>query len=317
MTSSISPQSLEGAAAEFRFAPEWGWDDEPRLADGAVRRVLVMGDIHGSAQMLRVALHVAAREDSDVLVSVGDFGLQDASSPRRDSLRVAPQPSPVPELIREAVGAPIPIVVVDGNHEVWPCLRQFLQRPDVAEERPAGRPLHLGGSLWWADRGSAWIWAGRRCGALGGAVSVDKNMPSVAGLRWPADEAPSDGDLARLCDNAPDGLDVLFSHDAPSGVRRLSGFQSAFPIEIIAEADDVRRLLRAAVDRTEPGLVFHGHWHIENRDRIGDRPSDVFGLANDGRPGYLAALSLESLDADFLPDVAPPAIRPVAPGAAA
>ena len=302
MRASPSPQSLDESAAEFRFAPEWAWDGEPRLADGAVRRVLVMGDIHSSAQMLRLALRVAAAEGCDVLVSVGDFGLQDASSPRRDPCRVAPQPSPVPELIREAMRAPIPIVVVDGNHEVWPCLRQFRHRADVAEERPAGWPLHLCGSLWWADRGSTWIWAGRRCGALGGAVSVDKNMPSVAALRWPADEAPSDGDVARLCDNAPDGLDVLFCHDAPSGVRGLSGHSSAFPIEIIAEADDVRRLLRAAVDRTEPRLVFHGHWHHQNRDRIADRPGDVFGLANDGRPGYLAVLSLEDLDAAYLPD---------------
>ena len=302
MRASPSPQNLDESDAEFRFAPERSWVGEPRLADGAVRRVVVMGDIHGSAQMLRLALRVATREDCDVVVSVGDFGLRDASSPRRDPLRVAPQPSPVPELTLAAVRAPIPIVVVDGNHEVWPCLRQFLQRPDVADERPAGRPLHLGGSLWWADRGSTWTWAGHRCGALGGAVSVDKNMPSVAGLRWPADEAPSDGDLARLCDNAPDGLDVLFSHDAPSGVRGLSGHNSAFPIEIIAEADDVRRLLRAAVDRTEPRLVFHGHWHQQNQDRIADRPSDVFGVANDGRPGYLAALSLEDLDADYLPD---------------
>ena len=302
MTAALSPQSLDESATGFRFAPEWAWDGEPRLADGVVRRVLVMGDIHGSADDLRTALRVAAAVDCDVVVSVGDFGLQDVSSPRRDPLRVAPQPSPVPELTLAAVRSLIPIVVVDGNHEVWPCLRRFLQRADVAEERVAGRPLHLGGSLWWADRGSTWTWAGRRCGALGGAVSVDKNMPSAAGLRWPADEAPSDGDLARLCDNAPDGLDVLFSHDAPSGVRGLSGRQSAFPIEIIAEADDVRRLLRAAVDHTEPRLVFHGHWHIKNRDRIADRPSDVFGLANDGRPGYLAALSLQNLDAAYLPD---------------
>ena len=63
----------------------------------------------------------------------------------------------------------------------------------------------------------------------------------------------------------------------------------------------MRWLLRAAVDRTEPRLVFHGHWHQQNQDRIADRPSSVFGLAGDGRRGYLAVLTLEDLDAAYLP----------------
>ena len=295
-----SPLGLDESAAGFRFASERAWDDEARVADGAVRRVLVLGDIHGHAGMLLIALRVAARERCDVLVSVGDFGLQDAAVRVLDPWRVAGRPSVPPELVRRAVQAPLPIVVVDGNHEVWPCLRGFRQQPGVVDERAAGWPLHLGGSLWWADRGSTWTWAGRRCGALGGAVSTDKAWPQVAGLRWPADEAPTDGDLERLLDNAPDGLDVLFCHDAPSGVRGLHGAKWPIPIEIKAEADDVRRLLRAAVDRTEPRLVFHGHWHQRNRDSIGDTPSDVFGLTNDGRPGYLATLSLSDLTAAYV-----------------
>jgi len=59
--------------------------------------------------------------------------------------------------------------VVDGNHEVWPSLDCYLARPEVAESRSLGRPGHLGGSLWWADRGSTWTWEGRRCGARGQA----------------------------------------------------------------------------------------------------------------------------------------------------
>ena len=76
-----------------------------------------------------------------------------------------------------AVRSAIPVVVVDGNHEVWPCLTAFLGRDDTAEARSAGRPLHLGGSLWWADRGSIWTWSGKRFGALGGTASPDRWLP--------------------------------------------------------------------------------------------------------------------------------------------
>ena len=293
-----------GATAEahdgFRFAAQRAWDEEPCVADAAVRRVLVMGDVHGGVGMLSAALRVAELASCDVLVSVGDFGLLDTSwsAPGRFARHRYDHGV---DLMRRALSAPIPIVVVDGNHEVWPCLTRFGRRPDVGEARAAGRPVHLGGSLWWADRGSTWTWAGRRCGALGGAVSPDKRRATPAGACWPDDEAPTDGDVARLLDNAPDGLDVLFCHDAPWGVRGLRGAPWLFPADVLAEGDDVRRLLRTAVDRAAPALVFHGHWHQANRDSIGDRPSDVFGLASDGRPGYLAALSCETLDAAYTP----------------
>ena len=295
-----APRAAAEAPSGFQFAPERAWDDEPRVADGAVRRVLVMGDIHGHAGILAAALRVADSADCDALVSVGDFGLLDSSwSP---PARFADHRfSHGAALVDHALEAPIPIIVVDGNHEVWPCLTRYRQRPEVTAAQPAGRPLHLGGSLWWADRGSAWTWAGRHCGALGGAVSPDKREATPSGACWPDQEAPSDGDVARLCDNAPGGLDVLFCHDAPWGVRGLRSAPWLFPAEVLAEGDDVRRLLRAAVDRTEPRLVFHGHWHQQNQDRIADRPSSVFGLAGDGRRGYLAALSLEDLDAAYLP----------------
>ena len=296
----MTPPRTAEAPGGFRFAPGRAWREEPRVADDAVRRVLVMGDIHGRAGVLAAALQAAGWARCDALVSVGDLGLVDSSWSA--TTRFAHRRfSHGAELMRQARAAPIPIVVVDGNHEVWPCLTSFRQRPDVTEARAAGRPLHLGGSLWWADRGSAWTWAGRRCGALGGAVSPDKWQATLPGACWPDQEEPTGADLARLCDNAPGGLDVLFCHDAPWGVAGLRSATWLFPAEVLAEGDDVRRILRAAVDRTEPRLVFHGHWHQQNRERIGDRPSDIVGLAADGRRGYLAALSLEDLDAAYLP----------------
>ena len=289
----------EEAFVGGRWRPARAWGEDPAVADGAVKRVLVLGDIHNSDGVLRAALDVAERERCDAVVSVGDFWLQDCSwgtRSRRTHMEGYPSLSWAP-LMRLAMRAPLPVIVIDGNHEAWPCLVDYARRPDVTEARAAGRPLHLGGTLWWADRGSTWTWNGRRCGALGGAVSPDKFIPKLAPHRWPDHEAPSPHDLRRLLANAPDGLDVLFCHDAPAGVTGLKGLpQALIPNWILAECRDVRRLLRDAVERTEPGLVLHGHWHQSNHDHIRDGDTEVFGLNRDGSAGCIAVLDLDGAD---------------------
>ena len=57
----------------------------------------------------------------------------------------------------------------------------------------------------------------------------------------------------------------------------------------------VQDLLQDAVEGTEPRLVFHGHWHERNHERIRRRKTEVFGLAHDGRPGCFAVLDLGDL----------------------
>ena len=299
-----SSQAFDEFDDGLRFRPALRWDETPAVGDSAVGRVLVLGDIHDNAKALAGALHRAAVLRCDALVQVGDFWLQDALWARRKPQTCSCDVDWA-ELLWLAVEAPIPVVVIDGNHEAWPCLTQFHQRPDVIEAQAAGRPLHLGGSLWWADRGSTWTWGGARCGALGGAVSPDKWMPALAGVRWADEEAPTVGDLQRLVANAAGGLDVLFCHDAPTGVRGLrSGLHWQVPVHIEAQAGKVRRLLRAAVDRTKPRLVFHGHWHQRNHEHLRGGATEVFGLA-DGAASWsncAAVLDTAPLRAAYLHD---------------
>ena len=254
-----------------RWRPARAWEEDPAVADGAVERVLVVGDIHNRSGVLEAALTIVERERCDAVVSVGDFWLQDCSWDTRPRTHSEGYPSiSWAPLMRLAMRSPVPVIVIDGNHEVWPCLVDYAQRPDVIEARAAGRPLHLGGTLWWADRGSTWTWSGRRCGALGGAVSPDKFIERLAPHRWPDHEAPTRDDLHRLLDNAPDGLDVLFTHDAPGAVRGLRGVpESLIPNCILAQCKDVQDLLQDAVEETKPQLVFHGHWHERNHEHIG------------------------------------------------
>ena len=276
----------------LKFRCERAWDDDDAVCDEAVGRVMLLGDIHNNRLVFEAALGTAVDEGCDVLVQVGDFWLQDCTwwgfSPERAGL------------MHCAVHSPIPVVVVDGNHEVWPCLSEFRQRDDTAAAQMLGGPLHLGGSLWWAERGSVWTWGGARFGALGGAVSPDRWMAQVAAYRW-EEETTTQGDLYRLLDNAADGLDVLISHDAPAGASGLvSGMAWAMPAALQREAGAARALIQAAVDATTPELVFHGHWHQQNRCQINVGATEVVGLAADGHAGSAAVLSISDLQTRYV-----------------
>ena len=103
----------------------------------------------------------------------------------------------------------------------------------------------------------------------------------------------------RLLANAPAGLDVLFTHDAPSGVEGLHGGME-IPQWIEDECAEVQDLLQAAVAATKPELLFHGHWHHANHERIRPADTEVYGLKHEGHTGRAAVLDLDELQADWL-----------------
>ena len=291
MTAPLPPDARRFLES-FRFGSERAWDDDADVCDAAVGRVMVLGDIHGDSGVFDAALKLAAAEECDVVVQVGDFWLEDSTSSRWVPKKA--------RLMHAALRSPVPVVVVDGNHEVWPCLTAFQSRDDAEAARRQGRPVHLGGSLWWAERGSVWSWSGTRFGALGGTVSPDKWIPKLAKYRW-AEEITTQQDLHRLIGNAGEGLDVLICHDAPADIQGLvSGLPWPMPNDIQREADTMRALLQSAVDATEPAVLFHGHWHQQNRCRINHDNTEVVGLAADGDPGSAAILSITDLEARYV-----------------
>ena len=152
----------------YEFTSECTWADDSRLAPSAVASALVVGDVHRGVGVLRRALDRAVGLGASVVVSVGDFWLSDRGWPDH-----GPDDA---TFMWTAHDAPMPIVVVDGNHEAWPALRRYKSTPAAQDAFTSRRPLHLGGSLWWAWRGSVWTWGDRRFGALGGAVSPDKQF---------------------------------------------------------------------------------------------------------------------------------------------
>ncbi|WP_419853287.1 metallophosphoesterase family protein [Candidatus Poriferisodalis sp.] len=271
----------------YEFTTDRSWCDAAELGPDAVADVLAVGDVHGNTPNLTAAVDLAVDLGVGAIVQVGDFWLADAHWTRLSPLES--------EFMWTAHDSPLPIVVIDGNHEVWPALGRYAATPQAAAAIASRRPLHLGGSIWWVWRGSVWTWGGRAFGALGGAVSPDRRGSAVHGLRW-EEEATTEEDLARLIANVDaefgDGLDVLFTHDAPAQVRNLGPGMSGVPWDLRQAADAGRGLLSRAVEATEPALVLHGHWHRTNRERI-NNTTDVLGLSADGMNNSTAYLSTQ------------------------
>ena len=271
----------------YEFTTDKAWDDTPEVSEHAVSDVLVVGDIHGDERHLTNAIDQAVDFGCDVVVQVGDFWLGDHHWSRFNHVESA--------YMHTAHDSPLPIVVIDGNHEIWPALGRYALGAEARAAFQSRRPLHLGGSLWWAWRGSVWRWGGRRFGALGGAVSPDRREPSVRHWRWPEEEITQE-DFECLIANAEaefdGGLDVLFTHDAPAQVQNLESGMRGVPWETQKAANHGRLLLAGAVDRTQPAYVLHGHWHQANQEHISDR-TKVLGLAEDGRPNSTALISTQ------------------------
>ena len=272
---------------DYEFTTQHSWDDVAQLSAERVRDVLVVGDVHGTKAHLSAAIDLAVDLSVGAIVQVGDFWLSDAHGAHHRSKQA--------EFMWEAHDSPLPVVALDGNHEDWPALSRYATTPAAQAAMATRRPLHLGGSLWWAWRGSTWTWAGLRCAALGGAVSPDRRDRSVRGWRWP-EEVLTPHELDRFVANVDTehggALDVLFTHDAPAQVRHIKGGMRGIPSETQHAIAQMRLLLARAVDHTQPRLVIHGHWHRSHREQISAATESV-GLADDGRRDHIAWLTAE------------------------
>lgn len=98
--------------------------------------------------------------------------------------------------------------------------------------------------------------------SLGGANSIDYRS-RVSGIDWWAEESITAADVYRATEGGK--VDVMFCHDAPTGVAMPHeiGDESVkwHPVEI-RYSQASRDMLRHAVDSIQPSVLFHGHHHV-------------------------------------------------------
>ena len=217
-------------------------------------KVLFAGDWHGDEDWAGHVVSRAAAVGAAWVVQLGDFGfgffrLGDDPAVAGDWAPRCPFARRVSAL---AVEAGVRVVFLDGNHDNPVLLARLAQRRDpVGPEGfvPVEDPLS------WAPRGHRWEWDGIRFGALGGAYSIDRRH-RTEGLDFWSEEVTTAADVDRL---GHDPLDVLACHDGPTVPE---GFRS-LPSEHQRRVDEAsREQVAAAIERTRPRLVVHGHWHL-------------------------------------------------------
>jgi len=219
--------------------------------------VYLTGDTHRGFDRLEEILYLVESADEDVLVILGDVGINYHGGESDYALK------------RELSELPLTLFCVYGNHE---------QRPENISSYEETQ--WNGGTVYWepefpnlifAKDGEIYELEELRCLVIGGAYSVDKYY-RTRGVNWWEDEQPSYEIKHRVEDRLEAEnwkVDVVFSHTCPYKYRPINAF---LPMSEEME-NSVDSSTELWLDKIEEKLYYSrwysGHFHTdETRDKI-------------------------------------------------
>jgi hypothetical protein len=246
------------------------------------RYVVLSGDWHGNTWWARGVVERAARAGVHMLWQLGDAAFR-WPGPGNDRFD-----RKVDKYLKDN---DIHLLFCDGNHDPHARLRKLKLDDDGFAP--------LTDRIRYAPRGFRFMAGGRQVGVLGGAFSVDRDSRREGMTVWADLEEPTQEDVDRLGD---DPLDILLTHEAPTGVQLRS--QLRLPDDVVARANLSRDLVRQAMERTRPALLAHGHHHqrlTTELIRAEGGVTRVESLAADDMPRDAVLLDLETLRVGPLP----------------
>jgi predicted phosphodiesterase len=211
------------------------------------------GDWHGNTNWAVNTIHACAERGVQAIVQAGDFGFD--------------FPSNFLHRLRYALDeTDIDLLFVKGNHDDpgllahWPRDSEGFGHPPVG-----GKGM---GRLRWIPQGHRWNWWGKTFMGLGGAVSVDKYWRQE-NISWWRNEEISLADMHKAVEGGK--VDVMITHDLPAAARLPNDRKSGgWPQEVLDESQRHRELLQQVVDRVQPALLVHGHFHARFEQKVGE-----------------------------------------------
>lgn len=215
-------------------------------------KIAFAGDWHGNAFWATEMIKSCKINGVDTIVHAGDFGYKFDKN-FMHKLRLALE------------DADINLYFVDGNHDEHPQIWKWDLNDDGFLNPKSGRFVNR---VNYIPRGHRWEWWGMTWMGLGGAHSVDRPW-RTPGQSWWSTELirPRDVDAAEKGGK----VDILITHDVPANFplpnERKSRGNSDYPEAELISAEGNRRMLQMVVDKVEPKLIVHGHFH-ERRDEV-------------------------------------------------
>lgn len=239
--------------------------------------VILAGDWHGNRgwahHVIGKAHDLLKREKRKIILHAGDFGVWPGAAGRKF----------LDEVSFDLRLAGIELWFADGNHEWHPELIALRK-----EERLKGNdglvPIDSAdadrAAIFWIPRGHRWKWHGKTWMGLGGAVSVDAAVRTRGKSWWP--EETFTGEQLKHATRSG-RVHVMLTHDCPSAVRMSFGQPPSFwdPADL-ARSHAHREQLQDVVDKLQPEVLIHGHYHRHLRRTIEPYGTRVFGLHADG-----------------------------------
>lgn len=212
--------------------------------------MLLTGDTHSHLSRLLERINEASMEESDTMVVMGDFGfiwITEYDQQEIDSLNILSNTCP---------GM---LLFVDGNHENFDVLDKL---PEV--DYGGSKAGYIRENILHLKRGRIYDIEGKKCLAMGGALSHDKHCRKEGESWWPQEE-PSDLNWATCFKSLRDNnmhVDYIFTHSAPESFVRTLCLLKGIPL---FEIDRTARMLEYLKNRVKFDKWFCGHWHYTHR----------------------------------------------------
>lgn len=247
-------------------------------------KLLIAGDWHGNLHAGMAAIDAAVRENCELIVQLGDFGVWPGYSGVHylDSLNY--------RLENENRK----LVFVGGNHEDYNQIEAW----EKVNARSTNGHVYVRSNILYIPRGCVWKWNNKRFLALGGAVSIDKEWREPNESWW-WQEAITNEQMAQAVENvAGRQIDYMFTHDCSD----KTPWKDRLKDDLDSKTN--RRKVDWVLDRVKPKMQFHGHFHtwydwqlthgVPFDPQADDAITQVYGLNMEMERNAMGVLDLDT-----------------------
>ena len=231
-------------------------------------RVFIRGDAHGDFSWLPAWCEENHTAKDDALIILGDAGIM-YYGPTSDKERM---------LKKFIAKQPITLLCVRGNHEARPSdytsiCYEFLGTDPIVQDVWYFEPEYP--NIKYIADGTIFYLNDKKCLAIGGAYSIDKEYRLLMGWRWFANEELTDEEMCNILDKIDHQyFDYVFTHTCPEDWQPTDLFLSGINQSKVSKR--MEQFLTTVSEIIDFKHWYFGHFHA-------DRPNMTIDKTHSGQ----------------------------------